>query len=180
MLRAKASRCINDEDYARFTRFYAARCGQFYSQYSLLDALFHLVATLSETHIMLFDDDKGQLIGFTQYKIEGDTAFLDSAILSEPYRSSRIFYEGFRDLVKHIYAEHKEIQSVRFHALADNLYLTRLYSKFADKIGVRNGAIGLENIFVVKLEQLLKYLKLDGLKGGDIHGTNASEFIKRR
>ncbi|MNW43706.1 hypothetical protein D3C74_209170 [compost metagenome] len=161
MLRARASHCVRDEDYARFTRFYAARCGQFYNEYSLLDALLHLVNTLSATHILLFDDDKGQLIGFIQYQIEDDTAFLDSAILSEQYRSSRIFYEGFRDLARHIIEEHKDIQTVRFHALADNLYLTRLYSKFADKIGVRNGAIGLENIFVVKMEQLLKYLKVD-------------------
>lgn len=163
MLRARVSRCVSDIDYARFSRFYAARCGQFHSQYSLLDALLHLVNTLSETNILLFDDDEGQLIAFIQYKIEDDMAFVDSAILSEDYRGSRIFYEGLRDLAIHIQTEYKDIQTVRFHALADNLYLTRLYSKFADKVGVRNGMSGLENIFDVKMEQLLKYLKVDEL-----------------
>ncbi|MBA9086630.1 hypothetical protein FHR92_003110 [Fontibacillus solani] len=161
MLRARASHCVRDEDYARFTRFYAARCRQFNSEYYLLDALLHLVSTLSETHILLFDDDEGQLIAFFQYKVEDDTAFIDSAMLSEHYRSSRVFYEGFRDVARHILAEHKNIETVQFYALADNLYLTRLYSKFADKTGVRKGGFGLENIFVVKKEQLLKYLKID-------------------
>ncbi|MNC32552.1 hypothetical protein D3C75_809140 [compost metagenome] len=176
MYRAKASRCVTDEDYARFSRFYATRSKQFYSQYSLLDALLHLVNTLSESHILLFDDDKGELIAFIQYKIEDQIAFVDSAMLSKEYRSSRLFYEGLRDLARHILAEYKNIQTVRFHALADNLYLTRLYSKFADNIGVRNGVNGLENIFAVNMEQLLKYLKLDLLKGGDFHDTSASEY----
>lgn len=163
MLQARVSRCVSDTDYARFARFYVARSGEFYNQYTLHDALIHLITTTADSHVLLLDDDQDQLIGFIQYRYEkeGTTVFIDSAILAQEHRSSRVFFEGFRDLARHILQENGHIRTLYFHALADHRYLNRLYGKFAEKTGVRDSPVGTENIYAVDMDHLLHYLKLD-------------------
>lgn len=97
MLQLKAHDTLKDEDYARFARFYLTNSDEFDEQYMLHDALLHLISTVQQEHLLLFDDEQGQLSAFIQYRYteDGNTAFIDSAILAEKYRSSRIFLQGF-------------------------------------------------------------------------------------
>lgn len=163
MLRARVSRCVSDTDYARFARFYVARSGEFYNQYTLHDALIHLITTTADSHVLLLDDDTDQLVGFAQYRYEEDDtiAFVDSTILAQEHRSGRVFFEGFRDLVRHILQENSNVRTLQFHALADHRYLNRLYGKFAQKTGVRDSPVGTENIYTAGMDPLLQYLRLD-------------------
>lgn len=97
MLQLKAHDTLKDEDYARFARFYLTNSDEFDEQYMLHDALLHLISTVQQAHLLLFDDEQGLLSAFIQYRYTEDrhTAFIDSAILAEKYRSSRVFLQDF-------------------------------------------------------------------------------------
>lgn len=160
MNKALAKPCASDSDYARFARFYLRRSKEFRSQYTIYEAAAHILTTMQGTRILLFENESGELIGFIQYQyVESEaTAFIESVILSEEYRSSRVFFEGFRDLARQVCREYAGVKQFRFHALSDNRYLNRLYGKFAAKSGERNGADGTENVYIAELDGLLTYL----------------------
>ncbi|MDQ0171250.1 GNAT family N-acetyltransferase [Paenibacillus tundrae] len=162
MLYAKPHSVLQDSDYARFTRFYLANSEEFDQQYMLHDALIHLISTLPETHLLLLDDEQGQLGGYGQYRYTEDRkkVFIDSVILEKSHRSSRVFFAGFRDLVLHLCQENPEIQALQFHAVANNRYVNRLYSKFAKHTDtqVREGRT--EHVYTAELDELLDYLKI--------------------
>ncbi|MDT9720080.1 hypothetical protein QVE09_14280 [Paenibacillus sp. ClWae2A] len=165
MLQLKAHDTLKDEDYARFARFYLTNSDEFDEQYMLHDALLHLISTVQQAHLLLFDDEQGQLSAFIQYRYTKDrnTAFIDSAILAEKYRSSRVFFAGLRDVVLWICEENCDIQTLQFHAVAENRYINRLYSKFAKRtdVQVRNGRT--EHVYTAELDTLLAYLKIKTL-----------------
>lgn len=162
MIRALAKPCISDSDYARFARFYIQGSMDFHNQYSTYEAIIYLMETIRQTKVLLFENEEKQVVGFLQYRYEDESAtvFFESAILSEEYRSSRFFYEGFQDLVKHIFREYEAVKSFRFHVLAENRYLNRLYSKFAHKTGEREGELGVEHVFSVERAELSSYLRI--------------------
>ncbi|PZT53801.1 hypothetical protein [Paenibacillus silvae] len=169
ILQPKGHHSLKDEDYARFARFYLANSDEFDEQYMLHDALFHLIDTIQQTHLLLFDDDQGQLSAFIQYRyIENvHTAFIDSAVLVKKYRSSRVFFAGLRDVVLWICEENRHVQTIQFHAAANNRYINRLYSKFAvwTDVQVRNGRT--EHVYTAELEPLLVYLKIQTTSRSD-------------
>lgn len=162
ILQLKGQDSLQDEDYARFARFYLANCDAFDEQYMLHDALLHLIHTIQQTHLLLFDDEQGHVSAFIQYHYTEDqrTAFIESAVLAKKYRSSRAFFAGLRDVVLWICQENPEVQSIQFYAVANNRYTNRLYSKFAvwTDIQVRNGRT--EHVYTADLDPLLIYLKI--------------------
>lgn len=168
MRRAHASRCMEDADYARFTRFYLSNSEELDRDYTLHDALLNLMHTLPDSHIMLFDNDEGELIGFIQYQYGEDpdsagvTLTIDAAILASAYRGSRVFFAGFREFLELILRGKPDVKLVQFYALADHRYLNRLYSKFARPCGVRQSSHRDvdENRYVQSMEQLLQYFRL--------------------
>ncbi|MCU6708684.1 GNAT family N-acetyltransferase [Paenibacillus sp. J5C_2022] len=162
MLKLKANDCLCDDDYARFARFYIAHSKEFHSLYSLHDALLYVMDTVTSSRLMLLDNEDGQLSAFIQYRYEdnGTVALIDSAILERTYRSSRIFFTGFRDIVRQIDLENESVCRVRFHALTDHAYLNRLYGKFARRIGEREGTNGRENVYETSMQELRRYLRL--------------------
>ncbi|WP_339297604.1 GNAT family N-acetyltransferase [Paenibacillus sp. FSL R5-0623] len=162
MLQAKSHEVLQDADYARFAHFYLANSEEFDEQYMLHDALLHLISTLLHSRLLLLDDEQGRLGGFGQYRYTEDrqTAFIDSVMLAKPHRSSRVFFAGFRDLVLQICQENDEIQTLQFHAVANNRYINRLYSKFSTHTDTqeRNGRT--EHVYTAELDSLLVYLKI--------------------
>ncbi|MFF2483838.1 GNAT family N-acetyltransferase [Paenibacillus sp. NPDC058071] len=162
MLKLRPNDCLCDDDFASFARFYIAHSREFHSQYSLPDALLYVLDSLSSFRLMLLDNKDGQLSAFILYQYEdnGAAVFIDSAILASPYRSSRVFFLGFRDIVKQIGVENGNASRMRFHALADQAYLNRLYSKFARRIGEREGTNGHENVYETSMQELRQYLRL--------------------
>lgn len=167
MQKAHVSRCVKDADYARFTRFYLQRSKDLDGEYLLHDALLNLVQTLPHFHIMLFDNDEGELIGFIQYQYdERDSAAvvltIEAAILAPAYRGSRVFFEGLRDFLRQITQEKPAVKRIQFYALSDNRYINRLYSKFATLSGNRQSSHRdvPENRYVQDIEKLRKYFRL--------------------
>ncbi|RJX37236.1 hypothetical protein D3P09_23030 [Paenibacillus pinisoli] len=163
MIRAATKLCERDSDYARFARFYLTYSRQFRRNYTIEIAAAHILMTLPTSYIFMYENESGEFIGFVQYYYEPDrhTAFIDSAILMEEYRSSRVFYEGIRDLVRHICSKYPTVRRIRFHALAENRYLNRLYGKFADRIGERDNGGDPEYIYSSEVSRLKAYLRLE-------------------
>lgn len=167
MRKAHASPCVGDADYARFTRFYLRNSKELDQEYTMHDALLNLVQTLPHYHIMLFDNDEGELIGFIQYQYdERDSSAvvmtLEAAILAPAYRGSRLFFAGLRDFFQQIMHEKPTVKHVQFYALSDNRYLNRLYSKFATLSGHRQSSHRdiPENRYIQDIEKLLQYFRL--------------------
>ncbi|NMO95557.1 GNAT family N-acetyltransferase [Paenibacillus lemnae] len=162
-MKATVRRCHLDADYASFSRFYLHNCREFDHHYMLQDALVHLIHTVTDAQILLFHDTEDQLVAFIQYRFDEDQdyVFIDAAMLAKNYRGSRIFFEGLRDLAKIIAEDHPGVHTVVFHASADNLYINRIYSKFAQRIEVRERNGRIEHVYKVSLKDLMTYVRLD-------------------
>ncbi|WP_282937509.1 GNAT family N-acetyltransferase [Paenibacillus sp. RC67] len=159
--------CESDEDLARFTLYFIQNRKDFTSAFTLYDTVDHVLQFVQQSHIILIEDDDGTLIGWGHYRYmdkdhganpNGEIAFVDSVIVKESYRSSRIFIQGFRYLANQMAEENPEVKLFQFHALSENLYLNRLYSKFAQVIATHEGYHGTENIYSTEFSQLLHYL----------------------
>lgn len=165
MGRLYATPCKRDKDYARFASYYIEHSHEFDEQYPFQEAIVHLVVSLHESRIHLFDDENGQLQGFIQYRYgaDQDTVLIDSAMVSPEYRSGHAFYKGFGDWLRQVIEEDKDVRSVRLHVRADHGYLNRLYAKFAKRIGEReiNGRV--EAVYESAIDDLRRYLRLDVL-----------------
>lgn len=163
----KFRRCETDEDFAKFTLFFIRHRREFHPHFYLNTTLQHIMETIQHARIILIEDLQDNVIGWAHYHYysddyqsdpNGTIAFVDSIIISADYRSSRLFFQGFRHFVHHISCENAAVQSFQFCALEDNVYLNRLYSKFARPIGKREGYNGLENVFSTEFGKLLTYL----------------------
>jgi hypothetical protein len=159
--RLYAKNCETDSDYARFAKFYIAESYQFDRQLSLLETIGHLMTTLQDSRFMLYENEQGELAAYLQYRYEsdGETVFIESAILAEPYRSSWIFYRGFGDWVRKVENDNRGVRLVRFYVLANQTYLNRLYAKFAKYVGEREGGTGREVVYETAFADLWAYLK---------------------
>ncbi|RIX51544.1 GNAT family N-acetyltransferase [Paenibacillus nanensis] len=162
MNRLYAKPCDLDKDYARFARFFIAHCNQFHPKYNLYDAIAHIITSVPGSRLMLFDDERGELAGYVHYRYDesGTTVFIDSTILISAYRSSRVFYRGFCEVIRQVMLESGGVRVVRFHALGDQAYLNRLYGKFAKRIGELESERGQEVVYETDFEALLGYLRL--------------------
>lgn len=159
--------CESDEDYARFTLYFIRHRAEFYKGFPLGDALIHILRSIEHSSVLLFEDAKNNLNGCVHYQYinanrqidpEGEIAFVHFVVISKEHRGSRAFFEGFRAMVNQIAAENPRVKSLHFHALADNAYLNRLYSKFARTIGKCEDRNGKHNIYAAPLVPLLRYL----------------------
>ncbi|WP_435168299.1 hypothetical protein [Paenibacillus glycanilyticus] len=158
--------CHQDRDFARFARYFLAYSYEFDERLLFYDAIAHLTLSLNGSRLFLFDDEHGKLQGYIQYRLEaeGDTVFIESAILSPAYRSGMQFYKGFAKWTNHVMEEYAEIQRVKFHVRADHAYLINLYSKFAREIGETESRGRAELVFETAFDELRSYLRSDDTK----------------
>jgi len=159
--------CRTDDDFAKFAHFFIRHRKAFSDRFSLVNAILHMLYTIEESRIMIIESEADQTIGAMLYRYQtadgnpdpdGDTAFVDSVVLIAALRSSRMFVRGFRHLVRHMLTENPKVQTFQFCAMQSNVYLTRLYSKFASIIGEKEGEFGMEHIFSADIRALAQYL----------------------
>ncbi|OMF23858.1 hypothetical protein BK133_23500 [Paenibacillus sp. FSL H8-0548] len=159
--------CQSGTDFAEYTLFFIKHRADFKRQFSLSDTLLHILQASADDKIMLIKSPQNETIGWVHFKYlassyesdpQGEIAFVDSVIIDNAYRSSRLFIEGFRHLISHIAEENKQVKQFEFHCLASQPYLNRLYSKFATLKAQRECDDELENIYLADFLQLQLYL----------------------
>lgn len=159
--------CRTEEDFVQFTLFFIRHRKDFSANYSLADVLMHTLETIPTSHIFLTLDGNNKIVAWGVYRYtdadyephpEGEIVFVDSAVIAEQHRSSRLFLNGLLHMVRHIAEENDNVRTFQFFALQDHAYLTRLYSKFATIVGQREGSHGMENIFSSNLHNILNYV----------------------
>ncbi|MDR7317507.1 GNAT family N-acetyltransferase [Brevibacillus nitrificans] len=163
----KFRKCTSDEDYAKFTLYFIRHRREFHPFFTLYDTLSHIFETLPHARIILVEDLKDNIIGWGHYQYDntdyqdepqGEIVLVNSVILDQKFRSSRLFIHGFRYLANQIAEENPSVKLFQFSAREDHPYLNRLYSKFAKSIGKRKGYVGTENIYSTEFDSLLSYL----------------------
>ncbi|WP_169085701.1 GNAT family N-acetyltransferase [Paenibacillus sp. PL91] len=166
-MRAQHIICRTDADFARYALFFIKNRQDFRNNITLADALINIMHTLPESSIMLILDSNNQTIGWGNFRYvssdyepnpNGEIAFVDSVIIEEKYRSSKLFLDGFHRLIQHIANDNQRVQWMEFNVLASHRYLNRLYSKFALKIGEYDGAYERENRYRGNFQEIKKYL----------------------
>ncbi|MGO0063838.1 GNAT family N-acetyltransferase [Brevibacillus fluminis] len=160
-------RCLTDEDRAKYVLYFIRNRADFHSGCSLADALMHILHAIHDSHIIMIEDDCGGMAGWGHYRYITDNpeteskekiAFVESVMLEKAYRSSRQFLIGFRFLINQIADESPDVDTFQFYAREDHAYLNRLYGKFAQVIGKREGYFGSETLFSAKFACLREYL----------------------
>lgn len=162
-------RCLTDEDRAKYTLYFIRNRADFHPSCSLAEALIHILHVINDAHIIMIEDDSGEMAGWGHYRYltdnpetgtKGKIAFVESVMLEKQYRSSRQFFIGFRCLISQIADESPDVDTFQFYAREDHGYLNRLYGKFAQVIGKREGYFGIENIFSTRFACLREYLNV--------------------
>jgi hypothetical protein len=162
-------RCVSDEDLAKFCLFFLDYKRDLHPAYSVIDALnvLHLYLTRPQAYLVQITDDNSRVIGASAYYHgteeqefnDKDVAFLDMAIMNRTYRGSRLFLNGLQFLVSQIEENHPEVQEIKLAALAENDHLCKMYAKITETSYIREGVVGEEKVFCVKLNKLKTIFK---------------------
>jgi hypothetical protein len=154
--------CTSDDDYAKVSLFALEHKREMHPSFFTLDMVASLLTYMMEGHLLFTENESGKVTGISAYYHgtpeeefqNRHIAILDMAIIDRTYRGSRIFAKGLRYMVEQIAANHPEVEELHFRTLADNVYLRNMYSKIAEETGTRDGDVGKETFFCVKLHRL--------------------------
>lgn len=166
-MRATFRNCVSAEDYAQFTLYFIRNRQDFSVEFTLCDTLFHIIDSIDQSQIILIFDPMNTVIGWGHYRYvntqnqhdpAGEIVFVESVIVSKEYRSTRLFVTGLCYLVNQIARENTHVRLLQFRAQEQNVYLNRLYSKFAQISGQHEGNYGMENLYSSEFQRLQSYL----------------------
>ncbi|GAA3407007.1 hypothetical protein ACFFNY_00010 [Paenibacillus hodogayensis] len=160
-------RCSTDEDFAKISLFILDRRHDLHPSFTTLDTVGLLYGYINQGHSILVEDDEGRVVGATAFYHgtpdrefeDKEVAFVDLAIMDKAYRGTRLFLQGLRFLVSEIAASLTEVEEIRFVALSENAKLCRLYAKITEFSYVREGKLGNETVFCVKLNKIKAILR---------------------
>ncbi|MDF2650584.1 MAG: hypothetical protein K0Q73_6389 [Paenibacillus sp.] len=161
-MRAHSRLCATDEDFAKVSLFILNNKHHLHHSITTVYMITQLYSYLTDGYLIQILDADDTVIGATAYyhgtpeqEFENkEIAFVDLAILDPTYRGSRVFVNGLQYLNNHIREKHPEVQELHFMALSENSYLCRLYGKFAEVSHSREGVIGIESVYCVKVHKL--------------------------
>ncbi|MGQ7886219.1 hypothetical protein [Paenibacillus sp. WC2504] len=160
-------RCVTDDDLAKVSLFILENRRDMHPSYSATDTITMLYSFIKYGQlIQVVDQNVQRIIAVSAYYIgtpehdyeDKHIAFVEMAIADRAYRGSRLFIKGLRFLVSEIMSDNPDVQEVRFAALADNVYLCRLYAKFADISHEEDSILGKQMKFGVKINNLRAFL----------------------
>lgn len=155
-------RCTTDEDIAKASVFLLDRRYDLHPSISTMGMVELLYSYMTNGYFLQITDNDGKVIAASAYyhgTLEQDfkdkeIALIDIVIYDRAYRGTRLFVKGFRYMVNAIIDDHPEVQEVRIVALADNDYLCKMYAKLTTSSYEREGQIGKEMVFCVKIHHL--------------------------
>lgn len=155
-------RCASDEDFAKVSLFALANKRDMHLAFGTLDMVTLLCTYMTQGHLLYITDADNRVIGILAYYHgtpeeqfkDREVAFADMAIMDKAYRGTRLFLNGLHYMVEQMVEAHPEVQELRFMAFSENTYLCRLYSKFMTSNYTREGLLGEETVFCVKIHRL--------------------------
>lgn len=154
--------CESDDDYAKVSLFALKHKREMHPSFFTLDMVTLLITYMTQGHLQYTEDETGRVTGISAYYHgtpeeefqNRHVALLDMAIIDRTHRGSRIFAKGLRHMVEQIADKHPEVEELHFKTLSENAYLRNMYSKIAAETETRDGEVGKETLFCVKLHQL--------------------------
>ncbi|NOV01066.1 hypothetical protein [Paenibacillus planticolens] len=166
MTAMSCKRCVTDDDFAQASLFFLANRRDMHPSYSTIDTITLLYRYMKQGRIIQALDRDERMIGVSAYyhgTPEHDfedkhIALMDMAVLSRTHRGSRMFLKGLSFMVDEITAGEPDVQEIQLAALADNVYLCRLYAKFTDSSREFDSEMGKQVIFSVKINNLKAFL----------------------
>jgi hypothetical protein len=164
---ATCKRCVSDEDFAQASLFFIEHKRDLHPAFTTVDTLNILSSYLTQGHLLQTVDSDNRVIGVMAYyqgtpeeSFENkQIAFADMAIFDKASRGTRLFVKGLRFWLSEVQKEHPEVEEMRLAALAENRYTCRLYGKFTETSYPREGTVGPEVVFCVKVNRLETILK---------------------
>ncbi|SFA78871.1 Acetyltransferase (GNAT) family protein [Cohnella sp. OV330] len=158
--------CETDDDLAQASLFMLQHIRDVHPSYSMLATTALIYSYLTEGHLVLAKKD-GHPVGigvfFHGTRDDGfadkNVALIDLALSDREYRGSRLFSEGLAFMVHTIAERHPGVREIRLAAQSDNRYLNRLYAKFVEPCGVRDGEWGPETIYAGSVGKIRSVLE---------------------
>ncbi|WP_409343598.1 hypothetical protein [Paenibacillus sp. MBLB4367] len=135
--------------------------------FTTIDTISLLYSYMTQGHLLQITDADNRVVGVLAYYQgtpdqefkDKEIAFADMAISDRSYRGTRLFLKGLQFWVSQVEKEHPEVQELRLAALSENTYLCKLYAKFTQESYDRDGGIGKETVFCVKIHTIKTTLK---------------------
>lgn len=158
--------CETDDEFAQASLFLLQRIRDVHASYSTLSATALIYSYLTEGHLVLAKDGGIPVavgVYFHGTRENGfadkDVALIDLALSDRAYRGSLLFAEGLAFMVNTIAQRHPGVREIRLAAQSDNRYLNRLYAKFVEPCGVRDGEWGPETIYAGSIGNIRSVLE---------------------
>jgi hypothetical protein len=155
-------RCSTDDEFARVCLFAVENKRDMHPSFDTLDMVSTLCSYMTEGHMLYAANEHHQVVGMLGYYHgtpeadfkDKEIVFAEASIIDRAYRGTRLFARGLRFMAEQFIESHPEVQEIRLKALSENVYTSRLYSKFATSSYTQEGPIGEETVFCVKLDDL--------------------------
>ncbi|WP_438447013.1 GNAT family N-acetyltransferase [Gorillibacterium sp. sgz5001074] len=163
----RVSGCTTDEELARVSRFMLKHKRELHPAFTTMEMVDLLYSYMTHGRLICATEDDGRIVGAAAYYQgtpqqefeDREVALVDVAIADRDYRGSRLFVKGLQYMTARILEEFPEVREFQIAAMAENVYLCRLYAKFTSSRHPREGLYGQEIVFsenIFKLNTILK------------------------
>ncbi|MEK3883307.1 hypothetical protein [Paenibacillus sp. PL2-23] len=154
--------CETDNELAMAGVFFLKNRRDLHPSFMTMNVVELLYTYATQGKIVIVLDEAGLIVGLSAFYIgtpeenfqNQDTALIDLAIGDRSYRGSRMFVKGLQFVVQSIVEQNPQVKELRLVAYSSNAYLCRLYAKFMNKGGQREGQLGQETVFFTSIAQI--------------------------
>jgi len=155
-------KCTTDDDFAKTSIFYLEHRLDLRRDLDTIEAVTALHGYITNGHLVQITDDLRNIVGVVGYYYgtpekefeDKHIVLIEAAILARKNRKTAAFVRGFQQLVDTIRLEASDVRLFQFNVSADNHYLLKLYSKFAEPISTE----GSFHRYSVEIERLKEFL----------------------
>lgn len=158
-------RCIDDQEYGQFIRFFLKYREQMTPPYPLSYAIQVLAQQVQNGHIIIGLDENEEVMGSLAYYYgtpeqnfeDKQNVHIEVLLIKEEFQRSTAFINGFDYFIQEIENSGCNVEQVLFYAFKESAYLRRLYSKFAKKVSEREAHLGILDVYAVSFKEFSEF-----------------------